>query len=331
MQRDLTVFVVGAGASAQFGLPAGATFNDKVVSSLLNDAPNIVQEVSGIRSDHTIAFDHPNRREATKFARQFQNSGYSSIDSFLSARQRGTDALTPLQIAWSKTAINRAISDGEHVALRLPQTYQSWISKVFEYYERCRDKKTYDDGSAVRLITFNYDRIIEHALATMIANSRGVDPSEAFKEATSVVHHVYGMLPTSYSWDHDRQCFCRGTRLGPLLTTEQVDAAEKSIFVVGDERLRNDAFIPRNKARQLLYHAHECFFLGFGFSPENLHHLSIRKQLSGVARIGSTGRSLSPAARSSIEQLLCTKESPSIEWGRPDGDCNSYFGNDAIL
>jgi hypothetical protein len=337
VERDLTVFVVGAGASAQFGVPAGARFNDLVVRSLLTDAPTIQwdERFHCFQVFPQSYSNYPNHGQARNFAHEFQHSGQPSIDAFLSARSKIRGALTPLQIAWSKAAIFRALAHGEQTALKESQTYQSWISKVFQHYERCRAVETQDEGSAVRIITFNYDQIIEHVFATMIANTRKVEPSKAIVEAKAIVQHVYGRLPTTYLWDKERQCFSIGESLKARFKPAQVIEAEESIFVVGEERDGNSDDDARGKAKAWLSRAKSCFFMGFGFSEENVRYLEMRDRLlikigNETVRIGSTGMSLTQAARWSIAHQLA-RNPDHIEWGRPDGDCNSYFGNDAIL
>jgi len=114
----------------------------------------------------------------------------------------------------------------------------------------------------IKIITFNYDRSLEHFLTTSIINSFNLSINEAqdILQKLSILH-VYGLLGNYNYEDY-------GNHSDSLLKI-----ASKSIRIIPETRDDDSIF---NKAQKWLFDALNICFLGFGFDELNIKRLGLK-------------------------------------------------------
>ena len=247
MIKKPTVFVLGAGASRHLDYPTAQGLRSRILE--LMNAPN-----ENIWQD----FDPDT---LNKFRTSFQSS-VPSIDAFLE--------LHPEFDSLGKRAIARALipleSDNNlwrHIQSNASKNgWANWYEYLFTLLRSGVKKPDEFWLNKFYVITFNYDRSLEHYLARCLNSSYGIEYAEAVLHLSERVFHVHGMLsPLGVS---------EGAREYRLdLDSEIVSKAARSIKVVHEPELYGVGLL----ARQKLLEAKRVYFLGFGYDRANLAKL----------------------------------------------------------
>jgi hypothetical protein len=122
------------------------------------------------------------------------------------------------------------------------------------------------DFSNFGVITFNYDRSLEHYLANALSASYD-RPRELCEQKLSslTIIHVYGLLgPASSAED-------KYFPYGNSATPANIQIASERLRVIPEGRDEDETLIA---ARNLLINANHLAFLGFGFDEANLRRLN---------------------------------------------------------
>lgn len=275
-----TVFVVGAGASTDFGLPIGSKLADNIRARLeielaggwrlpgsileLNITPEVQAAAEDLRGGLVLA---------------------RSIDRLLDSRND-----RPLVLEIGKRAIAALIGDAEGedetatLALEpvdplfigepeewnrnqiqdvLVKSNDSWLARLFGLL--CEGVSPSDANIVFEncsFITFNYDRCIEHYLGMAFQHVMNRSGSDAIKLTDQIpIIHIYGSLgplPNSEGI---------GIPFAPLNGTIDESAGSIRTFTEG---------VPdktRDEARNLIKQAEHVVFLGFAFDKLNIEAL----------------------------------------------------------
>ena len=132
----------------------------------------------------------------------------------------------------------------------------------------CKMNAPFDEFASNQLsvITFNYDRSLEHYLLTVLQNAHG----RTFEECAQVVAkipivHVYGQLsripypqPESRPYHPDPEL------------------SKSAGFAARGIKILHDADPKFEEAHKLLMEAQKICFLGFGYHPLNIERLALK-------------------------------------------------------
>ena len=147
--------------------------------------------------------------------------------------------------------------------------------------------------NAVSIVTFNYDRSLEHYLYTVLTTRRRNDAA-ALEEMSSIpIIHVHGSLGGLSALTSD------GRPYSPDLDPETVRHSASRIIVVGEASGDTPEF---EEARRRLEHAERIVFLGFGF-----HEASVR-------RLGVFNKPWDDDRRSRVKVLGTSRGVPANQW-----------------
>ncbi|MYA78933.1 MAG: hypothetical protein F4X39_00180 [Acidobacteriia bacterium] len=251
-----TTFVIGAGASKDYGLPTSAELRAKAHSLKPSDtAYKLIYQAQLCTPEQlNTALD------------DLRNQGTSSIDEFLFARQ---DDLLTMEVGralialllGSRFSVVRSID-----ALR--GSPQDWLGYIIDKMQSgAPNCKAFVEGNTqVRFVTFNFDSIIEDRFEKAIRNL--YRPSEAhLQEAVNVIHgqiiHVHGKLTPppldefacSYGW------------------LDWLRSATSEIRVVMDD-IDPDILAD---AQNAVKRSEVLCFLGFAYARDNLEKLDLPK------------------------------------------------------
>ncbi len=249
-----TTFVVGAGASTDYGLPTSAEL--RAVAHSLKPGDTAYKLI--------IAAKLCTPEQLNTVLDDLRNQGTSSIDEFLFARQ--DDPLTMevgraliALLLGSRFSVVRSID-----ALRgSPQDWLGYIiNKMQSGAPNC--KAFVEGNTQVRFVTFNFDSIIEDRFEKAIRNL--YRPAEAhLQEAVNAIHgqiiHVHGRLPRppkhELSFDHQWLDWLRYARSEIRVVMDQI---EPEILAA---------------ALQAIKHSDVLCFLGFAYARDNLEKLDL--------------------------------------------------------
>lgn len=306
------VLVVGAGGSKEVGLPLGSELKTSIARALDIRYEDGFRRTSG---DGTIdgafrlltrdinPFLHAARRVAHAMPQAL------SIDNFIDSH-RGDEKIA----LCGKLAIVRAIVDAERSSqlyvdkknsyntIRFNDVEATWFNGFFQLLtENCHWKDLPTRLSTVAIVSFNYDRCIEHYLHASIQNYYGVSPAEA-KEALDslVICHPYGTVGP-LDWQKPTE----GISFGGAIDSQRLLLLASSIrtFTEGIDPTLGES----NAIRHLLASADRIAFLGFAFHKLNLELLFAGPPLATEARacpVFATSLGLSKADVSIIAQDL---------------------------
>jgi hypothetical protein len=158
-----TLLILGAGASKPYGMPLGAELRDDVLHAYNNFAYR--QVLSKLRASDSDFED---------FAKDLATSGFSSVDAFLEERSKWTT------IGKAAMAFCLLISEYKtrHKLFPPQQPKDHWYQTLWSHMRT-------PTWSALKkqslcIVTFNYDRSLEHYLTQVISNHY------AIKSATAV-------------------------------------------------------------------------------------------------------------------------------------------------
>lgn len=288
-----TVLVLGAGASADFGLPIGR--------GLVTEIGRFVEAENHRGAGPPRVHD---RIALSNFARALMLSAQTSVDRFVEHRR---DLLGTAKLATACALVRKENPDllfgpnGGFV-----RASEHWYEHLLEALDTSAE--SFKDNK-LSVVTFNYDRSLEYYLLTALMNRYGLDRGAAVKLARAIeVVHVYGDLGEFYNNEdplfrdyarHDEQ--------------KWFDIAASRLHLVPEERSQGpEGTTPQaERAKELLRTAQRVYFLGFGFDTLNLTR--IRPTRTDVQmRVFASAYDVREALRYEINQRL-------MEWLREAG------------
>ena len=281
MFKRKTLFIVGAGASAEVGLPVGATLA-KTIANILNVPRGGMPDSRGETVLRQLYEKRPLSSNGYQQAAWRIRDGVrltNSIDDFLD--MHGADKLVQRV---GKTAIVKAILDAEAESslyydrelsrqlVNLDKIENTWFMKFFRMLGRgvTRDnaRQIFD---SVSFIVFNYDRCLEFFLLSALQLVYSMPQSEAVSIVSNLrIIHPYGMvagLPLTGS----------GVPFGgtPGFELDYVGPAE-GIKTYSEQIAAGDML---TQIHEEMSAAEQFVFLGFGYHDQNMLMLKPGKQL----------------------------------------------------
>jgi hypothetical protein len=313
MFSSKTVFIVGAGASHEAGLPTGAQLK-AVIAEKLNITYKIgINLTSPDTGDAAIAWAltqyvrnttgdiNPYLFESWKIQDAMPQA--LSIDNYMDAHSSNA-AL----VLCGKLGIARAIIDAERKSRLFvddrpgtspifdhSKVRDTWYLKFFQLLAESVKKEDLGDLFAnISFVSFNYDRCIEHYLYHALRNYYNVGEADAQRVMTGLtISHPYGMVG-SLPWQGQASVVFGGRMNMPLLDI----AKELRTFTERMEDAETLAAI-----RRQIQEAETIVFLGFAFHPLNIELLTPGGK-SKAKRVFGTAKGISDADVEVITQGL---------------------------
>ena len=204
-----TVFVVGAGASAEVNMPLGSELKTKI-AQLLDIRFDNSRHVSGdakIVQALRLFMQSKGERDINPYLHACRRIAGAmpqaiSIDNFLDAHVDDEKV-----VMCGKLAIVRAILESErrcNLYFERSRTHRfdfgrletTWLNQFFQLLtENCRIDDLPQRLGKVTLIVFNYDRVVEHFLYHALQNYFGIDAGRAGELVFGMrILHPYGVV-----------------------------------------------------------------------------------------------------------------------------------------
>ena len=250
MITEPTALVLGAGASKDFGFPLGRDMTLGLIGALANSGNLLTQLLGQIYGEPHVS----------EFQKALRLADPHSVDFFLESRPNfipvGKAAIAGFLMPYEVEA--RLLSDNR----RDPTWYWYLLQHFAKHWDDVAETK-------LRVITFNYDRTLEHYLYTTLMHRHGKTANEvalALKQLPIV--HVYGSLgklPFQCDGPDDSVL-----EFGTALSRQAIERAGNSIRIMGE---RTDDNLELRKANKFLSTSKRIIFLGFGYDSTNLSRL----------------------------------------------------------
>ncbi len=260
MFTEETVLVLGAGASQPYGFPLGNTLLREIVDRIRSDPleflpwkPTVVSKVEATRA-------------MERFADKLLASGQGPIDAFLE-RNRDDQELRKL----GKFAVAKILMEKEDHGFLIAKEGE-WYQHLWQFMDDAKNLDVFGENK-LSVITYNYDRSLEHYLHTTLTNSYGEPRKQACEEQLChiPVIHLHGRLGR-LPWQDEE------TAEEPVWDYEPYDeekrtitAASKAIQILDEV----DAVPSKHfqRAHKCLLKAKHIYILGFGYDPDNVKRL----------------------------------------------------------
>jgi len=274
MIKEPTVFILGAGASCPYGYPTGPELREQICSSFVQDVNAYFEQEKSVDSYISIAF-----RNAKMFTETFYNSSTKSIDLFL-ARNPEFMLLGKWAIIFRLFAAERESQFREHIKDRNQDWYSYLFNRLTDDLVRTTDYERFTENN-LSIITFNYDRSLEHFLYESIVHSFASIQREHLKEQLNKLGfiHIFGHL-SGLEW----QDIFGKLEYGRDINLINVQKVAENLKIIYEEKDNNQLPI----AQDLIRKAKRIFFLGFGYAKENLEALNITQVIRDEQEIYGT-------------------------------------------
>jgi hypothetical protein len=282
MDSKKQVLILGAGASFPYGFPTG----NELFNSIKETYPKAALEYVKNVLDYGSPPKHPLVLRALNFIENLKGISAISIDKYLNFNHKhineGTKAIV-IDILQKEVA---AIKKG--MGTLQGDWYEYLFSKMIAGFDTFDAVKN-GFHSNISIITFNYDRSLEHYLFTNMYNifkSNGVSEFEIASVIESIpIVHVYGKvgyLPWETKKENDQTIKFGNPDDDQYAVAETIMNMIKLIYA---ERKDEE---PINKAKDLISNADRILFLGFGYDEQNLQILGFpqirrKKEVFGTA------------------------------------------------
>ena len=301
MAEPITL-VIGAGASCPFGLPSGIGLRRLLVNY---GVPEYMMHVGSDPDRTRSAFE--------SFQHAFLESGIESIDRFLSYRKE--------YVGTGKLAIACHLLNSEEAALNRVHAKKGSTSPVTEdwigwLFNRLLLKFGDVQNWPIRIITFNYDRIVEASFAMMRSSVYNVPFDESYKYIQDHLKlvHIYGRLDSDilYRGAAEARFNCGAG------SHESARLAATGIRVIGEGGPRHSDH-DISEAMHWILGSKTRIFLGFGFDQVNCRLLGLGQNHGHSL----DGRWVSTAYGLRGREISLIKESTTstIELGEKDDGC----------
>jgi len=315
--REKTTFVIGAGASQEFGLPVGSGLAAEIKKSALVDI-DADDEATAFMRHYVISNFHTSKEQgaATKALYDIREGIHTavSIDAFIH-RHHGEHG-APLIERLGKLLIAKEVLKAEANSTMAPKNARvfykdpnakvtiegkdepfknpdyTWIGHFFRIMcDGVTDAKKV--GLGLTIICFNYDRCIEHYLVESIAAGYRITQEEALEivENNITIIHPYGYLGKVHTKpqhvDGDRLAF--GFEADRLFSLDHVAKGIRTYT----QQTHDVGHV--NAIHRAMSECKHLIFLGFGFNNQNMDLLRVKDKFGGEAHpknIYTTGKGI---------------------------------------
>lgn len=270
MIRRPTVFVLGAGASLEYGFPLGSQLRNAIIE-LAAEHPQPGDVSDAVRSAWRrllelrkgVISEEYGEPDIVDFGESFKFSGTASIDAYIANRTDHRD------VAASLIGAIISVCEQHDLLFAKPKLYWWLLDRLGIEPEKLAENN-------VTFVTFNYDRSLEYFFARSAKEQLNSSASaNAVLDALNVIH-MYGSIGGLPRWEGVKQPTDQPYEFWPGKASHNygildIERWKVCLRLIGEERSEHDE--THVKARKAISEAEVICFLGFGFDPQNMRVL----------------------------------------------------------
>jgi hypothetical protein len=273
IEKEETVFILGAGASVPYGFPTSNVLRKDLIDNFANKFSSVYKMKS--RPDNFML--NTRLEEIKEFQKRFDLSSIFSIDYFMSRNPRymeyGMDAIIIHLLEYERESKFRESSILKN---------SDWYSYLYNYMIselRSPDSFSKIADNNFTFLTFNYERSLEKFLAESISYSfEGITWQQLKQVMLNIpIHHIYGKI-SSIPFHKDEE----GLNYGEEINFASLPKLRENIRTICD----NNSV--ETKVEEIIKKAKRIFFLGFGYDRINLSNIGIPALLNNGQKIYGT-------------------------------------------
>lgn len=339
MFKSKAVIVVGAGASAEVGLPVGAKLKSDIADRLNIKFPDGYRQVGGDKNIYQ-AYELLSRTSSgAGDANRYRAVGVKisdslplaiSIDNYLEAHAGNEDVELCSKLAIVQSILHAERRSSLYFDHRMGRSldtskgelqstwYMAFLKSLTESVAAGQFQSIF---SNVSFVIFNYDRCVEVFLHAALR--RYFDKSESEVEAVLNgvnFFHPYGVVGR-LPWQTDGSSEVNfGADVGPASLVELAGGIRTF-----SERIESGDFLGRMRSE--LAAADTVVYLGFSFHPQNMELLTVESP-GRVRRVYATAYEISGSDRAVIEKGIRRSLRPTASdfpVELPDKTCAGLF------
>lgn len=244
-----TVLIVGAGASKPYGYPSGLDLVHQVIDGL---HPGRTPPGYLMSCLSRVPFD---KDDISQFREALLRSQLGSIDAFLEKRPKF-----------------RAIGKIAIAALLIPQEKEDMLFEVNDWYQyffrTLIANRDSGQNQPLTILTFNYDRSLDHYLYSAFKNTLGCDETAMLDELHALeIVHLHGSL-NRLPWQPENRDSARA--YGFTCDADSIQRAANEIKIIDENEHNAPQF---RYAVEKIGQASRIGFLGFGYHRTNVQRL----------------------------------------------------------
>jgi hypothetical protein len=257
MITKATVLVLGAGVSIPYGYPSGGGLVQDIFQGISNTDWRELYKAFDVTDNEMYALRS-----------ELHLSQKPSIDAFLEHRP---EFLRAGKLAIALSLLSKEDPDKlSDFDIRDKGIYHFLYNSLAASWEEFKNNK-------LTIVTFNYDRSLEHFLFTALKHSYNKSDSEIAEAIQSIpIIHVHGSLGPLVWQDQ------KGNEYYPLFTRKKnpneigkkIRDASENIKIVSEAQPKSQEF---ELAFERIKNAERIYFLGFGYFNVNLERLGLRR------------------------------------------------------
>lgn len=327
-----TVFVIGAGASKEFGLPIGDELITHIKKLLSFKFALTGEQTSGDKHirfviQELVSAGNIDNEDIYAAAERIKKSlsQSMSIDNFIDSQRDENVSLV------GKMAIVRAIQDAERGStlyfnrqrgqhFDLSCISNTWYEPFFKLLsEQCTKEEIEDRLSSISFIIFNYDRCFEFYMYHSLMNFYRFTENEAAKIVNRIkIIHPYGTIG-KLPWGKESSIpIDFGATQNENTLIEQVESIRT--FTEENEGAVDDIKDEVASAERLI-------FLGFSFLKLNMDLLTVKDEDYGrkSSKVYATAYGISPAGQDEIEKWIKDLYGTEFRVALSENKCYDFF------
>lgn len=310
MSRKQTVFVVGAGASNEVGLPIGSQLIDTIAGLLESNGGNkrrdsdIERAIFDYAQQNKINYDVL-LNAASRIARAMPQA--KSIDNFINDHKSdkwievcGKLAIVRAVLAAEQSSslyVDSRVREGQLNYLKLKNT---WFHQLQFHTLGGQKEDLIEKVKCLTFIIFNYDRCVENFLFYSFQSYYGLSEIESAEICNEIAfYHPYGVVG-ALPWQSMKESVPYGGQVTPALLLQSMKGIKTFTEGVDPD---NSHIVSIQKS---IAAAQVVVFLGFAFHPLNLQLLTPkdRKTFGVPGNVYGTAFGMSASNRDHIVEEL---------------------------
>lgn len=330
MFKKKVVFVVGAGASKEYGLPLGSELKDRIAEAvrfrfeyghrMVKGSAELLDHIRRHTQGHPDLHNRVNQYTRAGNLLADAISSFVSVDEALHYVSESSEA-----IEVGKIAIIHEIVEAERNSSlaydsssgKLAQLPQGWLAELFSMALA----GTRRDGLSgafnnVSFVNFNYDRVIEQYLfwALQLSGSASAEDAKEIVDNLNMIR-PYGSVGQFAINRHDQFGFGTSTSFDPFLRLS-------ALGTYTDQKPLHDLAAMQNA----IGNAELIIFLGFGFHSSNLELIKRINSTNQTTHVFGTVKGIHQSNHPVIESQIRSR----LNSGNISVELRDMFANELL-